>query len=190
MKFKASTYRKTVKTVGKVASYVPKVALAAAVYSNPALLGTVAAGLAAETALKGANRYFKGKNGPTARAFRSADDLARAGIQFSKGDYYGAALKGVKFVGDAGANKYFEGKNGRTARAYRSATDIANAGLMIKKGNYFGAAMQGSQLVTDSGALSSTAQRKYNSVNNNYIMPTLQTASTLKSANSQVKKFS
>lgn len=187
---KAKTYRKTIKTVGKIASYAPKAALAAAVYSNPAILGTVATGFAAEAALKRTNKYFKDKKGPTAIAFRSAEDLLRAGNQYYKGDYSGAALKGIQFIGDVGADKYFAGKSGKTARAYRSAKDIANAGLMAKKGNYIGAAMQGAQLVTDSGVLSSQAQKKYNTVNTNYIMPTLQTASTIRTSRNQVQKYS
>jgi hypothetical protein len=136
MKSKAVRYRKTMNTLAKVGGIASKAALGAAIYTNPAIAGTVLAAYGTKAALGYGQKY---------------------------------------------ADKYFQGKTGKGARLYRSTRDIANAGLDYAKGDYAGAAMESARLVGDTGFLSRQAQRKYTSVTNNYVMPTLKVAGAAQS---------
>lgn len=137
MKNKAVKYRKTMNTLSRVGGLASKAALGAAIYSNPAIAGTVLASMATKKAASMAQKY---------------------------------------------GDKYFEGKTGRGARLYRSTRDIANAGLSYGMGDFAGAAKNTADLVKDTGFLSKNAQRKYVSVNNNYLQPTLGVAQVAQSA--------
>lgn len=128
---KAVKYRKTMNTLAKVGGIASKAALGAAIYTNPAIAGTVLAAYGTKAALGYGQKY---------------------------------------------ADKYFKGKTGTGARLYRSSRDVANAGLDYAKGDYASAAAESARLVGDTGFLSKNAQRKYTSVSNNYVMPTLKVA--------------
>lgn len=136
-------------TLAKVGGIASKAALGAAIYTNPAIAGTVLAA-------------------------------------------YGT--KAVLGYGQKYADKYFEGKKGAGARIYRSSRDVANAGMAYAKGDFAGAAMESARLVGDTGLLNKNAQRKYTSVTNNYVMPTLRVAgatqSTYKAAGATKSKSS
>jgi hypothetical protein len=136
-------YRKAMNTIAKVGGIVGKAALASAIYSNPAILGTAIAAVGTQKLLGYGQKY---------------------------------------------ADNYFKGKSGTGARLYRSSRDVANAGLNYASGNYTGAAKNTARLVGDSGFLSKNAQRKYTSVSNNYIMPTLSAAGAAQGVNKIYQK--
>ena len=136
MKNKAIKDRKAMNTLAKVGGIASKAALGAAIYTNPAIAGSVLAA-------------------------------------------YGT--KAVLGYGQKAADKYFQGKKGAAARIYRSSRDVANAGLDYAKGDFAGAAMESARLVGDTGFLSKNAQRKYTSVTNNYVMPSLRVAGAAQS---------
>lgn len=138
MKFKKTTYRKTMNTLAKVGGIASKAALGAAVYSNPAIAGTVLAAYGTKAALGYGQKY---------------------------------------------ADSYFKGKTGKGARLYRSSRDLTNAAFEFGKGDIAGGTMEMARLVGDTGFLSKNAQRKYTSVNNNYIMPTLRVAGAAQNTN-------
>lgn len=102
----AVKYRKTMNTLAKVGGIASKAALGAAIYSNPAIAGTVLAAYGTKAALgygeKYADKYFKGKKGATARLYRSSRDVLNAGLDYAKGDYASAALEGTRLIGDTG----------------------------------------------------------------------------------------
>lgn len=102
----AVKYRKTMNTIAKVGGIASKAALGAAIYTNPAIAGTVLAAYGTKAALgygqKYADKYFQGKSGATARLYRSSRDATNAALEYAKGDYAGAAMEGAKLIGDTG----------------------------------------------------------------------------------------
>jgi hypothetical protein len=106
MKNKAVQYRKAMNTVARVGGIASKAALGAAIYSNPAIAGTVLASYGVKTAAKYAqkagDKYFEGKTGKGARLYRSARDIANAGLSYGMGDFAGVAKSSADLVKDTG----------------------------------------------------------------------------------------
>lgn len=111
MKSKGVKYRKTMNTIARVGSLASKAALGAAIYTNPAIAGTVLASVALRKGLgyaeKYGDKYFQGKTGKTARLYRSGRDIVNAGVSYGMMDYAGVTKNTAKLVGDTG----FLGKN-------------------------------------------------------------------------------
>jgi hypothetical protein len=121
MKSKGAKYRKTMNTIGRVGGLAGKLALGAAVYSNPAIAGTVLGSMAtkkiAKFAEQRADKYFKGKTGTAARIYRSGRDITNAALNYTSGDLIGAASDSARLIADTG----FLSKNAE--RKYRTTSN-------------------------------------------------------------------
>lgn len=123
MKSKAAKYRKTMNTLAKVGGIAGKLALGAAIYSNPAIAGTVLANMGvreiAKLAEKSGDRYFKNKTGKAARLYKSSRDVVNAGLSYGSGDFAGAASNTAKLIGDTGfLSKNAQRKYNKTSSNY------------------------------------------------------------------------
>ena len=108
--------RKTLNTIGTVGSTVGKVALAAAIVSNPELaVGYEGAGWLAKKAAaspaaqmlfgqatKYGDKYFAGKKGITAKIYRGSTGVVKTGYALNNGDWFGAADQGLKAISGSG----------------------------------------------------------------------------------------
>lgn len=139
MKLKKDTYRKTMNTVAKVGGYAGKAALASAIYTNPAIAGTVLAAYATKAALQQAqkpgDRYFKNKKGKGARLYRSGRDIANASLNYMSGDYAGSAINTAKLIGDTGllSNKMQKKYNDANSNYITPTLQVARAGNTLRK---------------------------------------------------------
>ena len=99
------TYSKALKTFNRAAGVGGKVALAAAIYSNPAILTGLSAAYVGEKALSYgegyANKYFQNKHGLTAKVYKNSRDVAHGIVNIRKGNYIGAARNAADFVSDS-----------------------------------------------------------------------------------------